>query len=85
MILSDQSSGRKVALETTEPCVVLYTGNSISEDFEVRGVPARKYLGMCLETQSPPDAINHPDFPSIVLEKGKEYHSSTTYTFGVMK
>ncbi|QHA93556.1 aldose epimerase family protein [Bacillus sp. N1-1] len=85
MILSDQSSGRKVALETTEPCVVLYTGNSISEDFEVRGVPARKYLGMCLETQLPPDAINHPDFPSIVLEKGKEYHSSTTYTFGVMK
>ncbi|MGB8000644.1 MAG: aldose epimerase family protein [Anaerobacillus sp.] len=83
MILSDPRSGRKVEVDTTESCVVLYTGNSIPEDFTLRGVSSEKYLGVCLETQSPPDAINHPDFPSIVLEKGKKYNSKTTYTFGI--
>ena len=85
MILSDQNSGRMVSVKTTEPCVVLYTGNSISDDLEVKGVPTGKYLGICLETQSPPDAIHHPEFPSIILEKGNKYHSSTTYTFGVLR
>jgi len=30
-----------------------------------------------LETQKEPDAINHPNFPSIVLEKGQLYESQT--------
>lgn len=78
-----ESSGRKMRIETDQPSVVLYTGNQLSDDFAIRGVNARKYLGLCLETQGFPDAINHSNFPSIVLNRGKEYHTNTKYIFSV--
>ncbi|PLT34515.1 aldose epimerase family protein [Bacillus sp. V5-8f] len=81
IILADEESGRRLIVETDEPCVVLYTGNNIMNEFSIRGVQAKKHLGVCLETQHPPDAIHHQHFPSVALEKGKEYHSKTKYTF----
>nr|WP_275898294.1 hypothetical protein [Peribacillus alkalitolerans] len=39
------------------------------------------YLGVCLKTQGFPDAINHPDFPSIILERDDLYHSTTKFRF----
>ncbi|GAE27373.1 aldose 1-epimerase [Halalkalibacter wakoensis JCM 9140] len=82
--LVDQQSGRKLTVETDEPTVVLYTSNMMGNDFEIRGVPARKHIGVCLETQHHPDAIHHPSFPSIVLDENEEYRTSTTYRFSVM-
>jgi aldose 1-epimerase len=79
--LEDRTSGRSLIVETNEPCVVLYTGNTIGNDYEIRGVQSTNYLGLCLETQGYPDAINHPDFPSIVLKKGEKYSRLTKYTF----
>jgi len=35
----------------------------------------------CLETQHFPDAINHPEFPPVVLRPGHVFHSSTVYRF----
>ncbi|MFA9560073.1 aldose epimerase family protein [Evansella sp. AB-rgal1] len=83
IVLEDGTSGRNLVIETTEPCVVLYTGNQMGDDFEMNGIKSKKYLGLCLETQKHPDAINQPNFPSIVLEKGKTYKSETTYSFNV--
>ncbi|MCL7749673.1 aldose epimerase family protein [Halalkalibacter alkaliphilus] len=82
--LIDHQAGRKLIVETDEPSVVLYTSNMMADDFEVRGVTARKYLGVCLETQHQPDAIHHPTFPSILLDKDEEYRTSTKYRFSVM-
>lgn len=81
IILVDEESGRKLVIETDEPSVVFYSGNQMNPRFNIRGVQAGKYLGLCLETQGLPDAINHPQFPSIVLEKGEEYRRKTTYSF----
>lgn len=36
---------------------------------------------ICLEAQDFPDAINHSDFPSIVLEANTDYYSKTSYKF----
>lgn len=36
---------------------------------------------ICLEAQDYPDAINHEEFPSIVLEAGEEYYSKSAYKF----
>lgn len=79
--LVEEQSGRVLTMTTDEPFVVLYTGSQISDDFTIRGVQARKYLGLCLETQGAPDAIHHPSLPSIVLEKGKTYERKTVYAF----
>lgn len=83
IVLEDRESGRNLVVETDEPCVVLYTGNQLGDDFSIRGVQSKKYLGLCLETQKHPDAINHPSFPSIVLKQGDVYQSTTTYSFNI--
>lgn len=83
IILTEEISGRKLVIETDQPCVVLYTGTQLQNDFTIRDVQSRKNLGLCLETQGVPDAINQPQFPSIVLEKNNKYYSKTKYTFGV--
>ncbi|WP_449537784.1 aldose epimerase family protein [Ferdinandcohnia sp. Marseille-Q9671] len=78
--LHDEKSGRYLVVETNQPAAVVYTSNTM-KDFTTRGVEARPYLGICLETQAPPDAIHHENFPSVVVKKGQEYHWETKYTF----
>ncbi|WP_202077652.1 aldose epimerase family protein [Caldalkalibacillus salinus] len=82
--LMDKQSGRKLVVETDQPSVVLYTGNMLDNQFKIRGVPSRKYLGLCLETQKLPDAIHHPEFESTVVKEGQRYRAKTTYTFSVV-
>lgn len=84
IVLSDEGSGRVLTIETDQPAVVLYTGNQLSSDYEIRGVQSRKYLGLCLETQGLPDSIHHPHFPSSILEKGEMFRSKTTYKFSYL-
>lgn len=79
--LTDSVSGRKLVVETTEPAVVLYTGNDIGGSYSIRGTQAEDYLGLCLETQSPPDSLRHPHFQSAILNADEEFKSETTYTF----
>lgn len=79
--LTDSISGRQLVVETTEPAVVLYTGNSIGGPYSIRGAQAQDYLALCLETQSPPDSLRHPHFPSSILQADEEFKSETIYTF----
>lgn len=82
--LVDHESGRKLIVETDQPCVILYTGNTIPETLELKeGVMSRPYLGVCLETQGYSDAIHHPHFQQVILEPGDTYEAKTVYTFTV--
>lgn len=83
MVLKDPISGRILTIETDEVGVVLYSGNSIKNEGQFRGIPARKYLGICLETQGLPDAIHHPSFPTVILDKDQKYSSKTIYKFEI--
>ncbi|MCM3600456.1 galactose mutarotase [Robertmurraya korlensis] len=83
MVLKDPISGRILTIETDEVGVVLYSGNSIKNEGQFRGIPARKYLGICLETQGLPDAIHHPSFPKVILDKDQKYSSKTIYKFEI--
>ncbi|MDR7001223.1 aldose epimerase family protein [Neobacillus niacini] len=83
ILLKDEGSGRTLEVTTDQPCVVLYTGNSLEGPYSISGVPARNYLGVCLETQGFPDAIHHPEFPSIILNPEEVYFGKTTYRFFV--
>jgi aldose 1-epimerase len=85
IVLKDKESGRMLTIETDEVGVVVYSGNQIKPEGTLLGVPSRKYLGICLETQGLPDAVHHPDFPSWVLEQNKEYNTTTKYKFGIVK
>ncbi|MEW9501714.1 aldose epimerase family protein [Jeotgalibacillus marinus] len=83
IILADQDSGRTLIVETDEPSVVLYTGNKLEGELSIRGTKARNYLGLCLETQAPPDSIHQPHFQSAIIKKGKSYETKTKYLFTV--
>jgi aldose 1-epimerase len=83
ILLKDPESGRTLTIESDEVGVVLYSGNSLSTGSEIRGTQSRKHLGICLETQGLPDAIHHPHFPSVIVDKDQQYNSITKYRFGV--
>src|SRR5699024_11509004 len=68
---------------TCAPCVIVGEMFPLGEECFIRGVPSRKYLVICLETQGLPDAIHHPTFPSVILDKEEKYRSVTKYRFGV--
>ncbi|MFJ7974889.1 aldose epimerase family protein [Peribacillus sp. NPDC096379] len=82
--LVDPISGRKLIVETDQPNVVLYSSNMLESNFQIRGVPSQKHLGICLETQCPPNAIHHPSFPTIVLDKNEVYQSRTRFKFSLI-
>ncbi len=82
----DPASGRTLDIETTEPGIQFYSGNFL--DGTITGKDGHVYghrNGFCLETQHYPDSPNHPTFPSTILRPGREYHSTTVFTFGVQK
>jgi aldose 1-epimerase len=82
--LYDPSSGRIVEVLTTEPGIQFYSGNFLTGSITGKGGVVYKHrYGLCLETQHFPDSPNRPDFPSVVLEPGKEYRSQTIYRFNV--
>ena len=70
---------------TTEPGLQFYTGNFLSTA-NIRGKGGAVYAdrsGFCLETQHFPNAMQHPNFPSVVLPAGDLYRSVTEYRFDI--
>jgi aldose 1-epimerase len=79
-------SGRELEVYTTEPGVVFYSGNWLSEKVKGRnGVPYIKNGAFCLETQHYPNSINTPAFPNTVLHPKEIFTSQTIYRFLVRK
>lgn len=81
-VLTEDSSGRRLTVETTQPGVQIYTGNWLD------GSPAGKdgaiyhdYDGVAIECQAFPDSPNRPDFPSTLLCPGEEYAQSIIFKF----
>jgi aldose 1-epimerase len=79
----DAKSGRVLSVFTTEPGVQFYSGNSLKGAPGMADVPYKKHAGFCLETQHFPDSPNHPQFPSTVLEPGRQFRSATVLLFDV--
>ena len=75
-------SGRELEVYTTEPGVVFYSGNWLSEKVKGRnGIPYTKNGAFCLETQHYPNSINTPAFPNTVLRPNETFTSQTIYRF----
>jgi len=83
--VGEPKSGRVLEIFTTEPGVQLYTGNHLyGKRTGVGGIVCSRHAGFCLETQHYPDAINKPQFPSVVLRPGQTFRSTTALKFSVM-
>lgn len=80
--LEDPRSGRVLELWTSEPGLQLYSGNFLSGAISGKG--GRRYQpgdGVALEPQHFPDSPNQPQFPSTVLEPGRDWSSTTLFRF----
>ncbi|MEZ5351939.1 MAG: aldose epimerase family protein [Bryobacteraceae bacterium] len=78
----EPGSGRVMEVHTTQPGVQFYTGNFLDGSLTGKGGKVYKQrYAFCLETQHFPDSPNKKDFPTVVLEPGQEYKSSTVYRF----
>lgn len=85
-------SGRFMEIATNQPGVQLYTSNGMPDpsknEAPIVGKGGTKYWkhgALCLETQKYPDAVNHENFPSIILNPGENYTHEVIYKFGTSR
>ncbi len=81
--LSHPPSGRTMEVMTDQPALQLYTAYNLTNEIMGKGgVHYGPHQAVCLETQNFPDAPNHPNFPSAILETGDIFFSQTIFRFG---
>lgn len=81
--VKDPSSSRVLNLWTDAPGMQFYTGNYVNGVSGKQGAVYEKHAGLCLETQGFPNAINQPNFPSVVIRPGQKYQHSMLFEFSV--
>ena len=77
----DQSSGRALEIETTQPGMQLYTANHLPGNQRSNGHASHE--AFCLETQHYPNTPNLSHFPSTLLRPGEELFEVTIHRFGI--
>ena len=84
-IYSDQT-GIIMKVITDQPGLQFYSGNFMDGTLTGKRGDIHAYrTGFALEAQNYPDAPNHPNFPSAVLNPGETYTQATSYAFGIKK
>lgn len=79
-----EATGIEMKVYTDLPGMQLYTGNFLDESVLMKGgCSANKHRAFCLETQYFPDAVNHCNFPSPVIEAGECKEYTTRFVFSV--
>lgn len=69
-------------VESDQPGVQVYSGNYLDNSLTGKnGEVYQPFAGLCLETQTYPDAIHFPHFPSPLLPQGKIYQRKTRFSF----
>uniref|UniRef100_A0A0R0J1Y1 Aldose 1-epimerase n=1 Tax=Glycine max TaxID=3847 RepID=A0A0R0J1Y1_SOYBN len=79
----DPSSSRVLNLWTNAPGVQFYTANYVNGVQGKGGAIYGKHAGLCLETQGFPNAINQPNFPSVVVRPGEKYQHTMLFEFSL--
>ncbi|XP_038999388.1 galactose mutarotase-like isoform X2 [Hibiscus syriacus] len=79
--LKSHSSSRVLNLWTNAPGMQFYTGNYVNEVVGKGGAVYNKHAALCLETQGFPNAVNQPNFPSVVVQPGSKYRHTMLFEF----
>jgi aldose 1-epimerase len=72
--LRSPASGLELRLATDQPGVQLYTAHTLKP-------PWPRFGALAIEPQGFPDAVNRPDFPSVVVRPGDPYRRRARYRF----
>lgn len=81
--LKDKVSKRTLDVYTTYPSVVVYTHNHPDTEKLSYNRKHERHLGICFETQNPPNGVNIENLESSILRNGEDYYHKTLYRFSV--
>ena len=83
--LYDAESGRCLTILSSQPGCMVYTGNWLAGGSPVTKSGGRfvDYAGVAIECQGYPDAVNHKEFPSILLTEDELYCQKTVFKLSV--
>ncbi|KAL7139205.1 hypothetical protein ABFS83_09G034900 [Erythranthe nasuta] len=80
-VVKHEKSGRKMELWTNQIGVQFYTSNMLNDTVGKGGFVYKKHAAIALETQGFPDSVNHPNFPSQIVNVGDKYVHAMVYRF----
>ena len=77
-------SGRLLELFSNEPGIQFYSGNFLDGSLPSKNKGMYQHrTGFCLETQHYPDSPNKENFPTVKLNPGEQYKSTTKFKLSV--
>lgn len=81
--VTGDKTGITLTVKTDLPGIQFYTGNFLDGSVIGKGaLPLTKRSAFCLETQTFPDALNHPEWnQKCIFDKGEHYHTVTVFSF----
>ena len=81
-VLTGDITGIKMEVYTDRPAMQICAGNYINVDQVYKdGAKYPVYGGICLETQTYPNALKYSHFPTSILRKDEKYDTVTEYKF----
>uniref|UniRef100_A0A0D6QTR3 Aldose 1-epimerase n=1 Tax=Araucaria cunninghamii TaxID=56994 RepID=A0A0D6QTR3_ARACU len=81
----DPWSSRVLEVWTSAPGMQFYTSNNLKDPVGKGGVVYKPHSSFCFETQDFPNAVNQPNFPSVIVRPGQVYKHTMVFKFSVEK
>lgn len=82
--VKDPKSGRTLSIYTNQPSLQVYNAWLMDgSDKGKNNIPYDCSAGIAIESQGFPDAPNHKNFPSVVINRDEVYHHITEYKFNI--
>ncbi|WP_034886173.1 aldose epimerase family protein [Gillisia sp. JM1] len=75
----------EMILKTNQSAVVTFIPVQLPDHWEYNTKISKKFPSFCLEAQNFPDAPNHSNFPSSILNAGETYLNKISYKFNLVK
>lgn len=83
--MKDHWSSRVMEVWTTAPGMQFYTSNGMKDTVGKGGVIYKAHSAFCFESQAFPNAVNQPNFPSVIVKPGQIYKHTMLFKFSVDK
>ncbi|QOW59747.1 aldose epimerase family protein [Treponema pedis] len=80
-IVREPVTKRTLRVYSSQPALIMYTGNFLADELGRNGDVYDKFAGLCLESQAFPDAVHHSGFPTSIVKAGELYSEETLWHF----
>lgn len=82
--LVNTNTGRRLDIESDRNGLIAYTLNAVNGIWKIHGQNAIPHMGIALEPQTLPDAINHANFGNIILPCNAKKDYNIKYHFSLI-